>query len=112
MSAASERYENAHRVLKEHGYAQATEEDPGSIAQLTLALRSLLEEIEKRALVAERAEWIASAFSEAHIFIEQEGREALILQDQGYGRSYVISVTEDGESMSAYTEEWGTGWDA
>lgn len=44
MDSASERYENARHVLNGHGRADAKPSDPGSVAQLTLALRSLLKD--------------------------------------------------------------------
>lgn len=43
QTSASERIEHARKVLREHGHADAEPGDPGSIAQLTLALRSLIE---------------------------------------------------------------------
>ena len=56
MDSASERYENARRVLEEHGYADAKPSDPGSVAQLTLALLFLRRERPEAA-----ASWFAKA---------------------------------------------------
>ncbi|QIG59091.1 hypothetical protein SEA_RUBYRALPH_83 [Microbacterium phage RubyRalph] len=43
QTSASERRAHALKVLTEHGARDAQPDDPGSVAQLTLALRSLLE---------------------------------------------------------------------
>lgn len=81
MDSASERYENARRALKEHGRADAEPDDPGSIAQLTLALRSLLKDPTEGYDVAEIAqailpddaapEWSATLFAEVRALVAE-----------------------------------------